>query len=62
MHRFGVSNFEFVEIANKENWRTISISVGVKQSDIKELRKIHSKNLRIDFITIDIAHGHSTLH
>jgi GMP reductase len=61
MHRFGISNFNFVEIANKENWRTISISVGVKQSDTTELKKIHSKNLRVDYITIDIAHGHCTL-
>jgi GMP reductase len=61
MHRFGISNYDFVKTANKENWRTISISVGVKSTDLDVLRKIHNDNLRIDYITIDIAHGHSVL-
>jgi GMP reductase len=61
MHRFGISNYSFVKTANEENWRTISISVGVKQSDISDLEKIAKDNLRVDYITIDIAHGHSTL-
>ena len=61
MHRFDISNYEFVKTANKENWKTISISVGVKQSDISTLQKIAEDNLRVDYITIDIAHGHSVL-
>ena len=61
MHRFGINNYDFVKIANKENWRTISISVGVKSTDLDVLRKIQNDNLRIDYITIDIAHGHSVL-
>jgi len=62
MHRFGIDNFEFVKKANKEKWRCISISVGAnweKENDV--LFKIHSNDLRVDYITVDIAHGHSIL-
>ena len=61
MHRFGISNYEFVKNANKQNLKCVSISVGVKQTDIDTLQKIAEDNLRVDYITIDIAHGHSTL-
>jgi GMP reductase len=61
MHRFGINNYDFVQTANKQNWKTISISVGVKQTDIETLKKIENNNLRIDYITVDIAHGHSML-
>lgn len=61
MHRFGISNYEFVNTTNKQNLKCISISVGVKQSDIECLQKIAEDNLRVDYITIDIAHGHSVL-
>jgi GMP reductase len=61
MHRFGVNNYKFVKTANEEGWRIASISVGVKQSDIKTLEKIADDNLQLDYVTIDIAHGHSSL-
>ena len=61
MHRFNMSNYRFVERANKENWKTISISIGVKPSDIETLERIAYDDLRVDYITIDIAHGHSVL-
>lgn len=61
MHRFGISNYEFVKKANSQNLKCISISVGVKQFDIDILQKIAEDNLRVDYITIDIAHGHSIL-
>ena len=61
MHRFNMSNYRFVKRANKENWKTISISVGVKPSDIEALERIAYDDLRVDYITIDIAHGHSIL-
>ena len=60
MHRFDISNYEFVKLPTKKT-ETISISVGVKQSDISTLQKIAEDNLRVDYITIDIAHGHSVL-
>jgi len=61
MHRFGVDTYSFVKKANQDNWNTISISIGVKEEDEELIRKISSENLRVDYITIDIAHGHSAL-
>jgi GMP reductase len=57
MHRFGIDILEFVRKANEEDWVNISISIGVKDHEL--LAKLASLKLRIDFITIDIAHGHS---
>lgn len=61
MHRFGINNYEFVKLANEEGWRITSISVGVKQSDIDILEKIAKDRFDLDYVTIDIAHGHSVL-
>jgi len=61
MHRFDIDNYEFVKKCNKYNWNLISISVGVKESDKIALTNIAGSKLRVDFITIDIAHGHSIL-
>lgn len=61
MHRFDISNYRFVKRANEEHWKTISISIGVKPSDIEALERIAYDDLRVDYITIDIAHGHSIL-
>jgi len=58
MHRFNVCIIDFVYIANKENWKTISISVGVNEDSLSSLEILRGKNLRIDYITIDVAHGH----
>jgi GMP reductase len=58
MHRFHDATFPFVKLANSEDWKTISISVGINSDSRKELVKCSSENLRIDFITIDVAHGH----
>jgi len=64
MHRFGIDNFEFIRQANEEKWKTISISVGIKMNDKLLITKIadqensHWGKLRLDFITVDIAHGH----
>ena len=60
MHRFGIDNFQFVKKANEENWNLISISVGANWDKEHEfLNKVHIEELRIDYITIDVAHGHS---
>ncbi len=37
----------------------VSISVGIKETDLALLRDAKSQNLNIDWITIDIAHGHN---
>ena len=59
MHRFDIDLLNFVERANNEDWQTISVSVGVKDSDMDFLIRAATLRLRIDYITIDIAHGHS---
>jgi len=67
MHRFNVDhshpvnqdNMAFVKLANEENWKTISISLGVQEEDKEFLNKCAKAGLRIDYLTIDIAHAHS---
>tara|TARA_R100000008_G_C3584277_1_gene170907 strand:+ start:1355 stop:2344 length:990 start_codon:yes stop_codon:yes gene_type:complete len=61
MHRFDVDVIQFVDRANREGWETVSISVGVKDADKELINKLKSYGSRIDFITVDIAHGHSLL-
>lgn len=58
MHRFGINNYDFVLNANNFNWKVVSISVGVKNEDYDTLKLICKDSLRVDFITVDIAHGH----
>ena len=60
MHRFDSddSRLQFLHVANDEDWPTISISVGVNDSEKDLLIKSASLKQRIDYITIDIAHGH----
>lgn len=58
MHRFDVNQIDFVKMMKKANL-PVSISVGVKQEDKNLLVKLKSLDLIPDFVTIDIAHGHS---
>jgi GMP reductase len=65
-HRFdGSTNkkdpYHFIEEANKEKWRTISISIGVQKEDVDLIEWINHRHKRVDFITIDIAHSHHKL-
>ena len=61
MHRF----YEYDEILNwirrmnkcKDLLPFISISIGIKQRDVEFLAKIVEEKLRLDFITLDVAHG-----
>ncbi len=65
MHRFG-DTLKFVQNAVNEGWKTISISVGVKEEDKKLISRLAGfvedgipiSPLPVDYITIDIAHGH----
>ncbi len=60
MHRFAKeSTLTMVENANNEGWKTISISVGVQTADYALIHMIMKRNLRVDYITVDIAHGYS---
>jgi len=59
MHRFNRDLFDDVKFANEENWKTISFSVGIKIKDKIAIDKIaKDPDLRLDFVTIDIAHGY----
>lgn len=58
MHRFG-DTCEFIKTANETDLRCISISVGVQNEDRCIIDYIASNDYRADFITIDVAHGHS---
>lgn len=60
MHRFD-DNLATIQKMNEESWPLKSISVGVKDSDKRLIFAIAARNLLVDFITIDIAHGHSVL-
>lgn len=61
MHRFDIDIAKFVDKANRESWKSISISLGVKPADLELINNFKSWGSRIDFITVDIAHGYSRL-
>lgn len=58
MHRFDNDLADDVAIANAENWKTISFSIGVQDTDKDKIHKTKKRGNVIDFLTIDIAHGH----
>jgi len=61
MHRF----YEYDEILNwmrrmnkcKDLLPSISISVGIKKRDVDLIATIAEEGLRLDFVTVDVAHG-----
>lgn len=56
-HRFGHDNMEFAKKMNEKGLIT-SISVGVNEDSYQQIRNLKAANLRLDYITIDVAHGH----
>ncbi len=64
MHRHGSSirglplSRELALTANRENWKTSSISIGVNDDSKSDLEWIKAQGFKIDFVTIDVAHGH----
>ena len=58
MHRFKIDIIKFVDDANRHNWPIVSISVGIKPIDKENIRNMATAGSKVDFITIDIAHGH----
>jgi GMP reductase len=69
-HRFGNTQ-AFVERATRENWKLISISVGVNNDDkilidwlgrgVESPTMFRREKLRIDVVTVDVAHAHHAL-
>lgn len=60
LHRFYEYDKIFEWVKKNQN-RVVSISIGVQQKDTDLIRKIMDNNLKVDFITIDIAHGHCSM-
>ncbi len=58
MHRFGIDFFNFVK-KMKEHKLISSISIGVNKDSYELMELLILYDLIPDFITIDIAHGHS---
>ncbi|MDO4670892.1 MAG: GMP reductase [Aerococcus sp.] len=59
MHRFQPENrLPFVRRMNQKGLYA-SISVGVKEEEYEFLRELRDSGEKVDYITIDIAHGHA---
>ena len=58
MHRFDLDNVKFVRDC-KAKGMYASVSLGVKQADYDTVAAWRAEGLCPDYITIDIAHGHS---
>lgn len=57
-HRFQNNTVSFAQ-KMKSKYLPISISIGVNKDSLDLLEQLLSKNIIPDYITIDIAHGHS---
>ena len=61
LHRF----YDYKDILDwmteNKDMETISISIGVNKKDYDFIDKIVEKDVSVDFITIDVAHGHHIL-
>jgi GMP reductase len=58
MHRFDNDIFAFVRDANEALFNNVSISVGIQFKDKALINNLANHKLRVDFVTIDVAHGH----
>jgi GMP reductase len=58
MHRYGIDIQKFIEEGNRHNLKVISASFGVKDKDRRIVDNLRASGARLDFATIDIAHGH----
>ena len=58
MHRFDIDVVEFIKTMKSYNYPT-SISIGVNNDSYELINQLVELDLVPDFITIDIAHGHS---
>jgi len=58
MHRFDHDIFGVVKDDNEVSFNNVSISVGIQNKDKALITNLANSKLRVDFITIDVAHGH----
>ena len=57
MHRFNNTTVDFVDYAEQQKFNIVSISTGVSEESAVEINSL--KGRKVDYVTIDIAHGHS---
>ncbi len=57
-HRFDVDNLAFAKTMRERGY-FVSISLGVKDDDYRSIDRLAQTGIGADYITIDIAHGHS---
>lgn len=58
IHRFDIDPIEFVKKFNEKGLYT-SISLGIKDVDYKHVDNFVKEGLSPDYITVDVAHGHT---
>ncbi len=58
MHRFDLDNVTFARAMHAKGL-FVSISLGVKQADIETVDALAAAGIAVDYITIDVAHGHA---
>lgn len=58
MHRFNVNPVSFTKKMHKKGLYS-SISLGIKQNDIDALLEFSDEGITPEYVTIDVAHGHS---
>ena len=61
LHRFYDYDDILKWMIKNKDMRTISISVGVSKKDFNSIDEIIKRKIGVDFITIDVAHGHHVL-
>jgi GMP reductase len=61
LHRFYDYDHIYDWVKNNQDLKTISISIGVNQKDYELVNDLFVNKLRVDYITIDVAHGHHVL-
>jgi len=61
LHRFYKYNKILDWVKDNQDLKTISISIGVNSKDYDFINELIKSSLRVDFITIDVAHGHHVL-
>ena len=61
LHRFYDYYDIYDWVKDNQDLKTISISVGVNEKDWELVNDLFANKLRVDYITIDVAHGHHIL-
>ena len=62
MHRFGKDvTTNFALFAQSLPLKFLSISTGVNADDFKAIEELGNMRVKVDYVTIDIAHGHCTM-